>query len=191
MEAALNKHLERVAAAYQPRDSTTVARGDDDLLLQPDAANPNGPLIVEVEMRINGGEAYLLPALLRRVVAQRSAVLGPNHKETLFAANTLGTMLLHLGALHTGEEPREVVRLYRWVEEGRTVTLGPRHEDTLSSVCNLALLLGHPSVGQHHEAARLFERAIAGQEEVYGARHPNTRASVRNLKDLLEEMNHK
>ena len=102
MEAALNKHLERVAAAYQPRDSTTVARGDDDLLLQPDAANPNGPLIVEVEMRINGGEAYLLPALLRRVVAQRSAVLGPNHKETLFAANTLGTMLLHLGALPLG-----------------------------------------------------------------------------------------
>ena len=79
MEAALNKHLERVAAAYQPRDSTTVARGDDDLLLQPDAANPNGPLIVEVEMRINGGEAYLLPALLRRYSAGSRLADGARH----------------------------------------------------------------------------------------------------------------
>ena len=79
--------------------------------------------------------------------------LGPEHPQTLEAANVLGVILYLKGDYH------EAATVHRRVLEVRARTLGWEHPDTAHSMNELAQVLR--SQGNLEEAEPLYRRALA------------------------------
>jgi len=116
--------------------------------------------------------------VLRAVVAEREAVRGPEHAETLSSANNLAVMLERQGD-YAGAEP-----LYRRVLAANEKMLGPNAPDTLRSAGNLAGILYKK--GDRAEAEKLFRRAYEGSQKTQGEEAAPTLICANNLAFVLE-----
>ncbi|MBX6748153.1 MAG: tetratricopeptide repeat protein [Micromonosporaceae bacterium] len=99
--------------------------------------------------------------------------LGPEHPDTLAAANRVGEMLRSLGDYAAAAE------VHRRTLESRRRVLGEEHPDTLKSANNLAMALR--GLGDLAAARDLHEQTLATRRRVLGDDHPDTRNSASNL----------
>ena len=133
-------------------------------------------LIANLGLCLRGlGQLDEAESLLRRAVAGRVHVSGPEHPKTLTAVSNLGGLLTDVGAPHE----HEADALLRRAIAGRTEVLGANHGRTLNSVAQLALAL--LDRGKFEEAEQLLWRAFEGTEKMLGPDHPRTLITVRNL----------
>jgi len=117
--------------------------------------------------------------LVRRALAIRDKVLGPEHYDTTVSLNSLGYILSSQGD-YEGARP-----FYERALAIREKALGAEHLDTATSLNNLAELLLRSQ--RDYEGARpLHERALAIREKALGAEHPLTAATLNNLGFLLK-----
>ncbi|MGW4567885.1 protein kinase domain-containing protein [Streptomyces sp. NPDC004561] len=106
------------------------------------------------------GEVY------RAVAAERAALLGPDHPETLASRYEAAFTLVR-----TGRAP-EALPLYTDITAARTRTLGADHPDTLAARYESALSLGR--LGRSAEALRRYRELIDDRTRVQGPDHPET-----------------
>ncbi|MEI6270048.1 MAG: tetratricopeptide repeat protein [Methylococcaceae bacterium] len=120
----------------------------------------------------------LAEPLIRRALAIREKVLGPEHPKT---ANSLGHLagLLEDQGNYGAAEP-----LYRRALTIREKVSGAEHSATARSLNNLAGLLD--AQGNYDAAEPLYRRALAIHEKVLGSEHPDTAISLNNLAGLLK-----
>jgi len=105
-------------------------------------------------------------SLLREVLAEQEAYLGPAHPRTLVTAGTLGGVLANTGDLESAEP------LFKKVYEGQLRSLGPEHANTLYTMSNL----GNMQLAQGHldAAAATLEPAMSIALRARGVDHPQT-----------------
>jgi tetratricopeptide (TPR) repeat protein len=141
----------------------------------PDTSSQCATLLNGAGNYFHGRAAYSLARpLLKRALAIREKVLGPEHPDTATSLNNLAFLLIAAQGDLTQAKP-----LYERALAIREKVLGPEHPDTAASLNNLATLLRDQRdlVG----ARPLFERALAILEKVLGPEHPNTNRARRNL----------
>ncbi|MER7750310.1 tetratricopeptide repeat protein, partial [Streptomyces bacillaris] len=107
--------------------------------------------------------------LRRHVLDNESAVLGPDHPDTLASRNNLANVLGDLG------EHQAAADLLQQVLTDTERILGPDHPDTLASRDNLANALN--ALGEHQAAADLLQQVLTDTERILGPDHPDTLAS--------------
>ncbi len=116
--------------------------------------------------------------LLRRALAIREKVLGPEHPDTAITLGNLSTLYYRKGD-YKGAEP-----LYRRALAIREKVLGPEHPMTARSLDGLAVLLHQ--IGDYKGAEPLYRRALAIEKKVLGLEHPATAITLDHLAKLLE-----
>ena len=109
----------------------------------------------------------------RRVAECCTALLGPEHPDTLTSRNNLAS------AYQAAGRRTDALPLFE-----RTLTecerlLGPEHPDTLISRNNLAS--AYHDAGRPTDALALFERTLTEYERLLGPDHPDTLTSRKNL----------
>jgi len=109
----------------------------------------------------------------RRVAECCTALLGPEHPDTLTSRNNLAS------AYQAAGRRTDALPLFE-----RTLTeyerlLGPEHPDTLTSRNNLAS--AYQAAGRRTDALPLFERTLTECERLLGPEHPDTLISRNNL----------
>lgn len=105
----------------------------------------------------------------RRLVTDRSRILGPDHPDTLTARNDLAYARQNSG------EHREAVREFAAVTADRARLLGPDAPDTL--VSRLGLAFAHRVAGDHKVSIELYQKAAADRARVLGPDNRDTLAS--------------
>jgi tetratricopeptide (TPR) repeat protein len=115
-------------------------------------------------VQFHQGDLTAAEATFRRVLADRTAALGPDHPTALQARGNLAAVLNSLG--HTTEAERETAAVLK----GRRRVLGPRHPATLDTQVNLAALRANQ--GRVAEALPLLTDAIKGFRATHGPDHP-------------------
>ncbi|WP_076824795.1 serine/threonine-protein kinase [Frankia sp. CcI49] len=110
-------------------------------------------------------------------LARLRGALGPDHPDTLAAANSLAVRLSARGD-HRAARALDEDTLAR---RGRV--LGPDHPDTLTSAHNLAVDLAE--VGDQAAARDLYREALARRRRVLGPDHPDTLGTANNLGIVL------
>lgn len=118
--------------------------------------------------------------LVRRALAARKRILGPEHPHTLTSMINLAGLLWRTDGYNEAEP------LLRSALRGRERVLGLDHRDTLAAASKLAGLL--VNIGQNEEAELLATRTLESRERVLGIDHPDTLRSVNNLACLWMEM---
>ncbi|KAJ4855360.1 tetratricopeptide repeat domain-containing protein [Trichoderma breve] len=96
--------------------------------------------------------------LLKQAIQGFEKTLGPKHKSTLNATNTLGNALRNQGRLNEAEAK------YKQILQERELTLGPEHISTLETVSNLGVV--YKEQGRLNDAEALLERALQGFEKL-------------------------
>ncbi|WP_260988218.1 tetratricopeptide repeat protein, partial [Streptomyces sp. CFMR 7] len=130
---------------------------------------------------LNAAGASSEELLLRRhVLDNESAVLGPDHPDTLTSRHNLATTLRNLG------QYEQAADLHQQVLNDRERTLGPNHPNTLTSRNNLANALN--ALGQYEQAADLHQQVLNDLERIHGPNHPNTLNSRNNLANALNAL---
>ena len=115
--------------------------------------------------------------MLRRLHAEETARLGPEHPKPLTTAHNLAAALILQTRFCDAERiEREVLATMRRV-------LGEDHPETLSSAHNLCVVLAHQD--KHAEAERMQRAVLAAQRRVLGEADEATLASYGNLAYLL------
>jgi tetratricopeptide (TPR) repeat protein len=109
--------------------------------------------------------------------ADAEQALGPGHRMTLSARNTLALLLRNAGHI------TRALPMHEAVLADRTRILGPTHPDTIRSRANLAI--GYLRAGQGDAAAELLRHAVAPAEERLGKRHHETMTYRNNLGQIL------
>jgi eukaryotic-like serine/threonine-protein kinase len=115
---------------------------------------------------------------LRRCLAIRSEVVGPDQEATLEAMSTLGRFVRERGRF------REAIELLEQALRGRQRRLGPDDPRTLTTMHNLGLAL----FATHHdnaEAERLIRHATDGLIRQLGAEHPEVIWTAGNTANFL------
>jgi hypothetical protein len=145
------------------------------LALDPDASTPAlGRLSYDAVWYLHrsglGRNAY---DLARQLHKNRLDQDGPDHPDTLNAANAVAAVLQEMGRYAEARELDEDT-----LTRARRV-LGEDHPDTLVSAYNLAIDLRH--LGEHEAARELDEDVLSRRRRVLGEDHPATRRSVHNL----------
>lgn len=118
--------------------------------------------------------------ILKRVLAIREEMLGPNHPDTATSLNNLA-MLYERQCRHSESLPL--------LERALTIcqkALGAGHPDTIVSLNNLAI--GYISQARYAEAVAILEGALALREQSLGPNHPDTATSLNNLAMLYEKL---
>lgn len=127
------------------------------------------------------GRAALSTAepLLRRALAIREKVCGPEHSDMAESLGNLAVLLQEKGDF-AGSRPLQehALAIYEKVR-------GAEHPDTATTLNNLAFLLN--AQGDSGGARPLYERALVIREKVLGAEHPTTATSLNNLALLLRD----
>ena len=124
-------------------------------------------------------------ALLREVVAGRTAQSGGADVQTLGSKGNLAILLKHQG---TAASTAEAEALYREVVAGYTAHYGASHANTLQSKGNLAILLDEQgTAASTAEAEALYREVVAGRTAHYGASQAQTLTSKLNLALLLKD----
>ncbi|MEU9919597.1 FxSxx-COOH system tetratricopeptide repeat protein [Streptomyces sp. NPDC051001] len=99
--------------------------------------------------------------------------LGPDHDDTLWAANHLAR------AYDATQDPERAHALDEDTLARRRRLYGDDHPNTLTSADNLANRLR--PLGRHEEALALREETLAGRRRVLGVDHPDTLRTASNL----------
>ena len=115
------------------------------------------------------GDPGRAAGLYRELVAECTAELGPDARETLENRNAYARYVGMAG------HPAEAVDLLRGVIADRVRVLGADHSHTLNSRNNLALFLGES--GRIGPAVAEFEAVLADRTRLLGADHPHTLSS--------------
>ncbi len=126
------------------------------------------------------GEAMPAVDIYRRVVAERTALVGEGAEPTTIARNDLANALSGAG------RPSEAAPLYESVLKAWTLRYGPEHPETASAMGNLAANLRER--GLYTEADELLTRSVTLLEAGLGAGHPQTVSTMANLAILREQM---
>jgi serine/threonine protein kinase/tetratricopeptide (TPR) repeat protein len=141
---------------------------------------PDQPL-VEAEIRNTLGWTLMRANLqdqallqLERARAIRSAILGPDHPDTLACRGNLVRCLAELGRTD------DALNLCRESLALATARLGPDHPQTLRCMNALGAMYGNLNV-RRAEAVRLHEQAFTIQKATLGSDHLDTRKSMGNL----------
>jgi eukaryotic-like serine/threonine-protein kinase len=113
------------------------------------------------------GEAH------RAVAAERAALLGPDHPETLAGRYEAAFALLRAGRV------TEALADYTDLAESRARVLGADHPDTLAARQETAYALGR--LGRHFEAHQVYAEVLAARVRVMGPDHPDTLRCRHNL----------
>ena len=111
--------------------------------------------------------------LYAEVIADRTAIQGHDHRDTLTSRNNLAYAYQAAGRL------REAIALYEQVLTDRTRVLGKDHPHTLASRNNLAG--AYQAAGRLREAIALYEQVLPDSIRVLGEDHPHTLTSRHNL----------
>ena len=119
---------------------------------------------------------------LRRGLEALEQTLGPDHRDTLVAINSLGELLEDQGDEASAEA------LYRRAWEGRERVFGPENPYTLQSLSNLGRLLLNQ--GDLAQAEPLIRRAKELSERFLGEDYPLTLACLQNLAELEGAYSH-
>ncbi|MEU0184331.1 FxSxx-COOH system tetratricopeptide repeat protein, partial [Streptomyces sp. NPDC006207] len=106
--------------------------------------------------------------------------LGPDHNDTLTAANHLARAHADIGD-HAAARPLDEDTLAR-----RRRVMGEDHPDTLATASNLANWLAE--LGETEQARALGEDTLARQRRVLGEDHPDTLRTASNLANRLEDL---
>jgi tetratricopeptide (TPR) repeat protein len=143
----------------------------------------NAPMWSRIESSIAGvyndlGQFRTAEPILRDVIAERSAALGPEQPEVLAKRLTLAGVLLR-GGKHADAEVEA-----RAVLESRSKSLGPNHPETLAARNILASVLNEE--GKHREAENEFRALLDLDTKVFGPDNPHTLLVRGNLAAALE-----
>jgi outer membrane biosynthesis protein TonB len=112
-------------------------------------------------------------AIGESLTADLERVLGPDHRDTLDARNSLAT------AYQAADRAADAIPLFEHILVAQERVLGPKHPDTLTSQTNLAAI--YQQVGRFAEAILLFKLTLAAREGLLGADHASTVTSRDNL----------
>ncbi|GHE08060.1 serine/threonine-protein kinase [Streptomyces alanosinicus] len=113
------------------------------------------------------GEAH------RAVAAERAALLGPDHPETLASRYETAFALVRAGRV------TEALTAYTDLAEARAGVLGADHPDTLAARQETAYALGR--LGRHFEAHQMYAEVLAARVRAMGPDHPDTLRCRHNL----------
>jgi tetratricopeptide (TPR) repeat protein/transcriptional regulator with XRE-family HTH domain len=114
--------------------------------------------------------------LLRRGLAIRESLLGPDHPLTATSVANLARLTLDAGRYE------EAVGLYRRALDVQERALGRAHPDTAGMLTGLASV--YSQQGRLKEAEELFRRALDVQERTVGPDHPSTAYTLTMLSTL-------
>ena len=106
-------------------------------------------------------------------VERATAMLGPDHPQTLTAANNLAYAYQAAGDLG------RALPLYEQTLTDTRRVLGPDHPDTLAAANNLAS--AYESAGDLGRAVPLYEQTLTDTRRVLGPNHPQTLTAANNL----------
>jgi len=126
------------------------------------------------------GEVAAARELLWAAHESRQRGLGPEHPDTLAAANSLAVTLGRLGDHPAARD------LHQRTLAARRRLLGPAHRDTLDSANNLANVLR--TLGDLDTARVLHEGTLDARRRELGPDHPDTLSSTVNLSNVLREL---
>jgi tetratricopeptide (TPR) repeat protein len=118
--------------------------------------------------------------LAERLSTAWTAMLGPEHPDTLSATDRVGAMLRSLG------DYTAAVEIHRRTFDARRRILGEEHPDTLRSANSLAV--SWRASGNLALARDLHEKTLAIRRRVLGDEHPDTLESANNLAFALREL---
>ncbi|MFI2367809.1 tetratricopeptide repeat protein [Streptomyces sp. NPDC018833] len=107
------------------------------------------------------------------VAAERSALLGPDHPDTLSSRYEVAFTFSRTGRV------AEALSEFTHVSGGRERALGPDHPDTLAARQEVAYVLGR--LGRHTEAHQVYETVLAARARTMGPDHPDTLRCRHNL----------
>ncbi|KAK3166744.1 hypothetical protein OEA41_009869 [Lepraria neglecta] len=116
--------------------------------------------------------------LNKRILEQKTCILGGQHPSTLTSMNNLA---LVLGSQGKYEEAEGIHRQTLALMES---VLGKKHPSTLMSMNNLAGVLDRQ--GKYEEAEGIHRQTLALSESVLGKKHPSTLTSMNNLAGVLD-----
>ncbi|MFF9195230.1 tetratricopeptide repeat protein [Streptomyces sp. NPDC014779] len=114
------------------------------------------------------------------VVASCTAVLGPEHPDTLHALGRLADAYGRTGRI------AEAIEVEEGVLAARERTAGPDDHDTLVAAANLATSYAH--AGRLPEAVTLMERVLADRERLFGPGGADTAQARANLAAYLQQV---
>ncbi|MFF8946050.1 tetratricopeptide repeat protein [Streptomyces sp. NPDC014864] len=109
----------------------------------------------------------------RAVAAERAALLGADHPDTLASRFEVAFTLSRTG------RAGEALRAYKHVTGARIRVLGADHPDTLAARQEMAYVLGQ--LGRHFDAHQVYRSVLAARERTMGADHPDTLRCRHNL----------
>jgi tetratricopeptide (TPR) repeat protein len=118
--------------------------------------------------------------VLTKSHSTRTAVLGPEHPDTLTSAHNLAWAVAHTGKM---ERARELLVLNC---ELRTSTLGIDHPDTLDSMWVLGVVEFHRS--QFEKSFALFQATFEARKRLFGLEHSKTLDSMSQLANCYGRM---
>ena len=107
------------------------------------------------------------------VVERRSALLGPDHPDTLTTRGNLADWLGQSGRVN------DAITQFQTLLTDRIRILGPDHPDTLTTRNNLARWLGES--GRVDDAITQFQTLLTDRIRILGPDHPNTLTTRRAL----------
>ena len=127
---------------------------------------------------LSGGDYAAAEPLLKRSLAIRKKILGPDHPDVAKTMNNLATLRI---AQRKYDEAEPLLRGSLEINEK---VLGRDHPDVATGVDNLAILYG--AQGKYAQADSLFKRAIAIWKKVGDAQ--NLAMSMKNMETLHVNM---
>ncbi|MGW7524406.1 tetratricopeptide repeat protein [Streptomyces sp. NPDC054783] len=130
------------------------------------AAGRNGPSDARRPVPAPPAERTALPA-------ERPALLGPDHPESLAGRYGAAFALVRAGRV------AEALAAYTDLAEARARVLGADHPDTLAARQETAYALGR--LGRHFEAHQVYAEVLAARVRVMGPDHPDTLRCRHNL----------
>lgn len=144
------------------------------LLLEPAitrAAGPFAELTLDVRRGVGAwtglaGDPHGAVAVLRPLLADCQAHLGPAHAKTLACRNTLARWTAECG------ESAQAVEEFRALLPAQTRRLGPTHRETLRTRYSIAYFSGEAGKGE--VALQLMNELIEVQRNALGDEHPDT-----------------
>ena len=136
------------------------------------AAEAATPPTEAMRLFVEGRYADALAAAVRDHAAAL-ARSGPDHSESLQAANNLAVIQSRAGKL------ADAKALATATLDARRKLLGPDHPDVFTTLNNLGTI--EHTLGDYAEAEKTLQEAYDGRKRLLGDKHPSTAQSMANL----------
>ncbi len=136
------------------------------------AAEAATPPTEAMRLFVEGRYADALAAAVRDHAAAL-ARSGPDHSESLQAANNLAVIQARAGKL------ADAKALATATLDARRKLLGPDHPDVFTTLNNLGTI--EHTLGDYAEAEKTLQEAYDGRKRLLGDKHPSTAQSMANL----------